>query len=370
MKYTIKSETKELVSLRQRATKNGGQSLYLDYVVNGRRVREFLKMYLVPERTKIDVYQNQETLKIANAAKAKRIIALQNGQEDFVEKEKRSRGEKIRLVDYIAKRSEYYSQKGQSGIALNIMSLKGHCFAYKPNITLSQIDVPYLKGFVDFLGKRVAASSTTAYFSYLGITLNAAKREGLIRYNPVDLMESHEKPHMPESQRCYLTMDEVRRMGKASCPNEMVKAAFMFACFTGLRISDIKALRWDDIEKTDDGYQIQLKQQKTGRMVYIPLSDNALAWLPIKRGKTVFHDLPSIGNFRLYFDSWCASAEVTKHVTFHVSRHTFATLALTYGADLYTVSKLLGHKDIATTQVYARVVDENKRKAVNLIPSV
>ena len=368
MKYTIQSQTKELVSLRQRALKNGGSTLYLDYVVKGKRVREFLKMYLVPEVTKIDRYQNQETLKIANAAKAKRIIALQNGQEGFVEK--KVKGDKIRLVDYIAQRSEEYSKKGSSGMAINILSLKGHCFAYKSNITLSQIDVSYLKGLIEFLGKRVAASSVTAYFSYLGIILNSAKREGLIRYNPIDLMDRHEKPHMPESQRCFLTIDEVKRMGRTSCPNDMVKRAFMFACFTGLRISDIKALQWDNIEKTDEGYQVQLKQKKTGNMVYIPLSGNALAWLPNKKGKLVFPNLPSTGNFRLYFDSWCARANISKHISFHVSRHTFATLALTYGADLYTVSKLLGHTDISTTQIYAKVVDESKRKAVNLIPSI
>ena len=61
---------------------------------------------------------------------------------------------------------------------------------------------------------------------------------------------------------------------------------------------------------------------------------------------------------------------ITKHVTFHVARHTFATLTLTYGADLYTVSKLLGHANVKTTQIYAKSVDENKRRAVNLIPKI
>ena len=57
-------------------------------------------------------------------------------------------------------------------------------------------------------------------------------------------------------------------------------------------------------------------------------------------------------------------------ITFHVSRHTFATLSITYGAELYTVSKLLGHADIKTTQIYADVINEKKREAVNSIPSI
>ena len=67
---------------------------------------------------------------------------------------------------------------------------------------------------------------------------------------------------------------------------------------------------------------------------------------------------------------WAETAGIKKNVTFHVGRHTYATLLLYYGADLYTVSKLLGHTDIKTTQIYAKVMDETKRKAVNLIPEL
>ena len=67
---------------------------------------------------------------------------------------------------------------------------------------------------------------------------------------------------------------------------------------------------------------------------------------------------------------WGVESGVGKEITFHASRHTFATLALTYGADIYTVSKLLGHHSIKTTQIYAEVVDEKKVKAVDLIPEV
>ena len=115
--------------------------------------------------------------------------------------------------------------------------------------------------------------------------------------------------------------------------------------------------------------------QKTGKSITIPLSDNALKWLPEREGNLpesrIFYKLPDqVNNADVRLRTLIKKAGISKHVTFHVARHSFATLTLTYGADLYTVSKLLGHANIRTTQVYAKIVDESKRKAVNLIPKL
>jgi len=67
---------------------------------------------------------------------------------------------------------------------------------------------------------------------------------------------------------------------------------------------------------------------------------------------------------------WAKVAGITKHISFHAARHTHATMMLTLGADLYTVSKLLGHKNIATTQIYAKIVDKKKEEAIGLIPNL
>ena len=108
-------------------------------------------------------------------------------------------------------------------------------------------------------------------------------------------------------------------------------------------------------------------------MTYLPLSENALQWLPLKgesKSNDLVFPLPHVSTVEKFLQRWAKDAKVNKHVTFHVSRHTNATLMLYYGADIYTVSKLLGHTSVKTTQIYAKIVDENKRKAVNLIPNI
>ncbi len=119
--------------------------------------------------------------------------------------------------------------------------------------------------------------------------------------------------------------------------------------------------------------QVEINQKKTGEPLYLPLSANALQWLP-ERGLAKDSDkvfaLPHVSTVEKFLPIWAKDAGINKHITFHVSRHTNATLMLSFGADIYTVSKLLGHTNVKTTQIYAKIVDENKRKAVNLIPEI
>ncbi len=121
----------------------------------------------------------------------------------------------------------------------------------------------------------------------------------------------------------------------------------------------------------DGRFQVETVQQKTQEAVYLPLSDNAADQLPPRgeSGDFVFK-LPAHTCIASTLTRWAAAASIEKHVTFHTARHTCATLLLTFGADLYTVSKLLGHSDVKTTQVYAKFVDEKKRQAVDLVPHI
>ena len=176
------------------------------------------------------------------------------------------------------------------------------------------------------------------------------------------------------NDRGYLEIDEVKKLIEPPCNDEQIKMAFLFACFCGLRLSDVKDMKWKDIKFDADGGAVVSKVQvKTRQSIVVPLSANALMWLP-DRGKAKdnepVYDLPTHFTINRSVKKWAKDAQIEKNVTFHLSRHTFATTLLTLGADIYTTSKLLGHKNLRTTQIYAEVVSKKKAEAVNLMDSV
>lgn len=212
------------------------------------------------------------------------------------------------------------------------------------------------------------ATQHTYYRCFAG-ALNAAVRAEIILSNPFDKIASTEKIKVPESTREYLTIDEIKQLIATECKRENVKNAFLFSCFSGLRFSDMCAITWGQI--TQDGAQmrIQLQMQKTKDPLYLPISEQAQKYMP-NRGiasanDTIFSMFSEVHSNAILAD-WAKAAGITKKVTFHVARHTFATMMLTLGADLYTTSKLLGHTKIETTQIYAKIVNKKKDEAVNL----
>ena len=171
-------------------------------------------------------------------------------------------------------------------------------------------------------------------------------------------------------ERVYLTADELRKLINATCINNEVRNAFLFSCMCGLRWSDINALKWGDIKRDGDNWKIEIRMVKTRELLYLPLSDEAKNFLPARDEKAdsdFIFTLPTLWWAEKNIADWLKDSKINKHVTFHCGRHTFATLMLTQGADLYTTSKLLGHTDVKTTQIYAKIVDAKKAEAVNLL---
>lgn len=377
------AESKEPIRLRQRKMPTGNISLYLDIYLNGRRTYEYLKMYLVPELTRADREKNRETLKLADAVRAKRVVELRNGQFGF----QPSTSPSIRFFDYYRAMCEKRLGTESRGNWGNWYSCLHHLKKYekRETITFADITPEWVQGFKDYLeneavawghdfrkrikDKPLARNSKLSYFNKLRACLNQAIEEGVILTNPMRGIDGF-KPE--EGTRMYLTLDEVRKLAVTECEYPQIKAAFLFSCLTGLRRSDVLRLTWGDVHKQGEFTRIIFRQKKTSGQEYLDISPQA-AELMGERGlpdEHVFTDIhsPSCTNNTLKL--WVAKAGINKTITFHCGRHTFATLMLDIGTDIYTVSKLLGHRDLSTTQIYAKVMDKNKQAAVASIPTI
>lgn len=386
------ANSKESVRLRFRDLVDGSQSIYLDCYVKGKREYRFLNIYLKPDKGRENKAWNKQQLALAEAIKSQTIVDIQNGKFGFRDVKA---AENTNFISYLEGMLEGYENKGQTACANLMKNTIRRLIAYKGKlIPISGITKEYLIGFIEFLNaegnsfdknakdperqvKPLSGVYKEAMYNRIMVALNKAEREGIILKNPGKVVDSSLRPRAEESKREYLTLDEVKAIiDTPYLVKNHVKEAFLFCCFSGLRFSDIYKLTWGEIKIGQDGdARLETRMKKTKKDIYIPLSENALNWLPERNGAPdtarVFYLLPNQpGNADVRLRTLVKNAGITKRVSFHVSRHTFATLTLTYGADLYTVSKLLGHCNIRTTQIYAKIVDENKRKAVNLIPKI
>lgn len=388
MAKQAKRTAKEPVRIRVRQLANGNQSIFLDYYSNGVREREFLKMYLIPERTPLDKQQNKDTWNAAQAIRAQRVTDLNNGAAGIKQNHKGD----ILLIDYLNTHAESLNNLKQASKILTKLMIERVREYGGENVRLKDVDKEFCRGFVTYLqvcskkptGKiplhgetkqpteTLTKRSVVNYYSRFVFAMNEAVRGGYIGSNPAAMLSEKDRVQPERHTREFLTIEEVQKLISAQCNSDTTKNAFMFSCFCGLRLSDIRALTWGAIEDTGNGgARVAIVQQKTGETLYLDLSTEAVSWLPVRRGAgdPVFK-LNASAVVNNHIAKWAAAAGITKHVTFHTARHTFATMMLTLGADLYTTSKLLGHTNIKTTQIYAKIIDSKKQEAVNLVNGI
>ena len=382
------AESKEPIRLRKRTIGGGRQSLYLDIYLDGRRTYEYLKLYLDPEDGKPDTRKrNADTLQLAKAIKAKRVVELQNhrfGFEDDYHTE-------VRFLDYFYRTCEERkgtpASKGNWGNWYSAyLHLKIYC-RRNPDVTFREITPEWVEGFRRYLAKEaicqnrydkegnlsakipISDSSRQSYWAKLKACLHEAFENHVIPNDPSRGIKGFS---VPESERPYLTVDEVRRLAATPCTYPGLRRAFLFSCLTGLRKSDIMLLRWADVREEGGHTRIVFRQKKTKGQEYLDISPAAVPYLGERRGQQdlVFYDFKYSSSSNAELRMWAARAGVLKDFAFHCGRHTFAVMMLDLGADIYTVSKLLGHREIKTTQIYANILDKKKQDAVAMIPGI
>lgn len=343
------------VKLREKPYENK-TALYLDVWRNGKRSKEYLKLYLYPGAENRS--RNRTTKLLAEKLRAEREMEIEfnpHGASPIVRQRQ----------DFL----EYFRVLSETG---------GRPRAWKTTLLhleqntggklmFSDITPEWLESFQSYLIEQdLNPNSALTYYHKVKAALRHALRQGIIQVNPAD--RAQKVLRKQESHKVYLTIEEIRALNDAPCPNPEVKRAFLFSCFSGLRLSDVIGLKWTNFEQN----QLKFIQKKTGFPEYMPLNQSALELLgtPGQPDECVFRLSNSHWVTWDAIQKWTRSAGITKHLSFHVSRHTFATLSYSSGVDLYTISELLGHREIRTTQVYARIMDSKRQEAVNRLPSL
>jgi len=372
------------VKLNQRRLKNGLLSLYLEYYkgyskdksgkIQHKREKENLELYLIENpKNAEERLQNKDNKILAEKILTKRQNGINEGKHGFDSDSKSN----TNFINYFSKLLE--DRKNSKGNYANWDSCMKHLikFCDPDTTTFKDIDESFVKRFKDFLlneplimqTRKLSTNSAHSYFNKFKACMNQAFDEKIINENPAKRVKGITAE---EPEREYLTFDEIQSVAKIECRYEVLKKAFLFSCITGLRWSDIDKLRWSEVQKFNDGYRIIFTQKKTKGLEYLDISNQAREILgkEDKPDQRVFKGLKYGSYFNLELQKWCMKAGITKNITFHSARHTFATLQLTLGTDIYTVSKLLGHKHLKTTQVYSRVIDQKKIEAVNRIPEI
>ena len=361
--------------MRRRKLADGRESLFIDHTVDGRHEFEFLELYLVPETSVKAKRENAKTLRQAEEI----IIArTENMVDDKAQEEAAKDKSQMLLSDFISMLMEEYKQRGQPAY-LRLRAARIKLEKFRPGARLCDIDKKFCVDYAEWLqsepltpqGKPLAQATAFSSFWILGIILSSARQKGYIKSNPWELLGSHEKIQQPEGKREFLTFEEIRKLEQTPYIKENIRKAFLFACYCGLRVGDVTDLRWSDISVNGGRHFVSVVMQKNSKPISLPLPAKALSWLP-ERGEpesSVF-SLPSRTNLRKHLQKWAEQAGLERHLHFHLSRHTYGTMLITAGVDLYTASKMMGHADVRPTQVYAKIVDKKKEEAVSLIDKV
>ena len=358
------------VSLLRRPITKGRISLYLDFYPAIRNMetmkmtrREYLGIYIFEKpKNEMERNFNRVMLEKAEAIRCLRVTSLINEKFDFLDHEKMNND----FLKFFEKETHHKYEKWGIVYKHFYKFVNGKC-------RFGDVDIDLCTRFREYLLNanqlkrthlRITQNSAAGYFSTFRALLRIAYRNKLIRENVNDFLE--EIP-TEDVKKEYLTIDELRNLAATPCEIPILRRASLFSCLTGLRISDVMGLQWENIQiAPDNGYCISIRTQKTQTEALLPISYEAMDLCGDPGTGTVFKGLKRSMIYHP-LKKWIKQAGITKAITFHCFRHTYATLQIAGGTDIYTVSKMLTHKNVSTTQIYADLVSEKKREAVDVI---
>lgn len=363
------------VRIRKRPLKNGRESLMLDYAPplknpkNGKPQRfEFLDLFTYEKpANRLERQHNSETNTLAENIRAQRQLDIQNRKYGF----KSDRDRSGNFVEYF----KAFTRSKQKSTSDNIaMSFRYFVEFIGYDLTFYETDEFLITDYKNFLlsgpgisrrGTPIKRNTAVNYFAKLRTCLQRAYKQKLITDDLYNLVEAISPK---ETNREQLEIEEFQLLADTPVKAALIKKAAIFAGLTGLRFSDVQTLTWAEVRGVPGKYVLQFTQEKTEGAEVLPISDQAFEILGERAEPEarVFKGL-KYSQMRTCFKLWLKDAGIEKNITFHSFRHTYATLQLEFGTELYTVSKLLGHRSIKTTQIYAKVKDKLKVEAAGRI---
>lgn len=374
------------ISIEKRSTSDGRQSLRLVFFFGYRfdpekdakvkqRAYESLDLFIYKSpKTPQERQHNKDVLQIAESVRAKRLLEMQSNKFGIPQRTKLTQD----FLSYYKRIAESKRSGSKSNYSVWVSAgLHFERYVKHPVFSFEQITPQLLEGFKSYLkdmpitksSGKLSSNTASTYFNKIRAALNQAYKDGIVRDNPVEQVKSIQ---LIQNKREYLTLDELKAIVKVECRYPVLKQAFLFSCMTGLRWSDINKLVWGEVHKFNDNHRIIFSQQKTSKLQYLDISDRAYELMGPREadGERVFKGLKYSDYFNTALLQWMIRAGIGKHITFHSGRHTFAVLQLTNGVDIYTVSKLLGHSELKTTQIYADIIEQKRKEAMLKVPDI
>lgn len=345
-----------------------GYHLYLIYFLRRKRQKKATKVFITaePETYKQDYQYLRLVLR-------KRDLLEENRLEDALgfdlTKDKRLD------IDFIAFVQKISEEKRSTNFSIMVKHLNDYRkILGMRELLFRDLNESFFWNFQNYLLNKeksqkngtICPNTVKSYMRYLNVMINAAVDRKIIpeNYNKRVTLKA------PDPVRNFLDEAEIIRFREAKSKFKNTQNAFLFGCFSGLRLSDIRNLTFSDINQ---GY-LQFVQKKTGRPERMKLSLNALKIIAEQRSfypnAEIIFPLTIIQNINNQVKKIIKQASIPKYITFHCSRHTFATYLLTKGIGIYTVSKLLGHRNINNTLIYAKLVDSVKDEAIDSLPEI
>lgn len=340
------------VHIWERRTKKGF-SLYLDYRVNGERIKERTGLTLLNGKDTVTKQRNKEVMIRMRYMVVDKEKQLMDGLAAIPLPVRR---QKVDFIQFFKNYMEVNPSKERRDTATlrKLITFNGG-----DKLPITEVTEDYLRRFKNFLESKLSGETPYDYFKYLKMVIKQATKEGWFATNPAEDIKVSRKSNEPKSS---LTIEELKILVYADCPNEVVKRAFLFSCLTGLRYCDIRVLRWSNISEDNI---LKIVQVKTNHPLTLSLVDDAVKFAGERGDKNdLVFPLPTGNGTNKSLKAWLKNAGIDKHITYHCSRHSFATNLTISGVDILLTSAAMGHKSLKETPRYIRLDNQQVNNAV------